>query len=107
MSSSESTLKCGYGAGTSRGCQPAMTGTKEQREKPLCGTLPDWNVWRIGGPVAVSPAVPGGVFTAKRNGERGPPPTAGAKGGGARKIPGNFPPPCFTSIPNSPPSPPY
>src|SRR5947199_3728151 len=33
INSSESTLKCAYGAGTSRGCHPAMTGTNEQREK--------------------------------------------------------------------------
>src|SRR5207247_8552463 len=51
MSSSESTLKCAYGAGTSRGCQPAITGTNEHRENPECGTFPDWNVWCIGGAV--------------------------------------------------------
>src|SRR5207249_12069611 len=71
ISSSESTLKCAYGAGTSRGCHPAMTGTKEQREKPLCGTLPDWNVWCIGGAVWVSRAMPGWLLVSKTNGYKG------------------------------------
>src|SRR3989454_10671141 len=103
MSSSESTLKCAYGAGTSRGCQPAMTGTKEHKEKPLCGTLPDWNVWCIGGGVCISRAIPWWVLLLKTNGDSAPSPPAGAKGGGPRGIPGDFPPPWFTSIGESPP----
>ena len=51
MSSSLSTLKWAYGAGTSRGCQPCITGTKEHRLNPLLGTFPDWKVWCMGGGV--------------------------------------------------------
>src|SRR3989442_12980439 len=86
MSSSESTLKCAYGAGTSRGCQPAMTGTKEHSEKPLCGTLPDWNVWCIGGGVGNSRGRPWGVLLWKKKRGTAPSPPRRVKGGVAHRV---------------------
>src|SRR2546426_2750110 len=81
-----------------------MTGTNEQREKPLCGTFPDWNVWCIGGAVWVSPAVPGWVFMSKTNGYKAPPPPARTKGGGAHLLRLVFSPPGFPSIADPPPA---
>src|SRR2546428_9931063 len=102
MSSSESTLKCAYGAGTSRGCQPAMTGTKEHSEKPLCGTLPDWNVWCIGGAGGgIAPDAGSPLFSVTHEGG-GPPPPAGAHEGWGNPGLLGRPPPCLPPLGYSP-----
>src|SRR3989442_16004690 len=98
MISSESTLRCAYGAGTSCGCHPAMTGTKEHRENPLCGTLPDWNVWCIGGGVWVSHAIPCQHFLSKKNEDKEPSHPASQNEGWLKGGLVSFPPPCFQAV---------
>src|SRR2546426_120261 len=79
-----------------------MTGTKEHRENPLCGTLPDWNVWCIGGAVWIARASPSLVLRAQTDGYKAPAHPARGNGGWPDAIRVFYPPLCFTSIGNSP-----